>query len=477
MMAAPDDVHSIKCGERAVRVQVEPGKVLRSRQDYKNLCCECSLMICTDDVIWPLPHPSGKSRNRRAWVHLRCAAAALGEPLVPPPCKHYLRSGFCAFGDSCFFAHPPEIAPADGPAPFSEEASRQKGQLKSAQRALPPGAARTRYKYRNRVRNTHRAATIRRWLVATYGGERLARGSGVLEVAGGKGEISFQLVKINGVPATNVDPRPGELSKFRRALELGFYTRNRIFERMDTRASTPAALPAHAEPRLIRAFFEMDTLRPRTPKRLRGRPAQGAAAEAGAGDGAEAAPRALPRFALSAAAWAEQAERARASRWTRRGLQSARAPDAEGGEELLAPECDEGCGCGCEDAHGGGGDDEDDEEEGADGAADRPAAVSSLREAEAILDGASLVVSMHGDAAVDHALEFALQRRLPFVLVPCCVYRELSPWREQVSTYDDLLQHLEAKARSAGVAVARTTLNFEGKNQAIFSLPGALVAS
>jgi hypothetical protein len=62
--------------------------------------------------------------------------------------------------------------------------------------------------------------------------------------------------------------------------------------------------------------------------------------------------------------------------------------------------------------------------------------VRSLEEARAILGGASIVVSMHGDAAVDHALEFALARGIPFALVPCCVYGELSPWRHNVSTYD-----------------------------------------
>jgi hypothetical protein len=42
-----------------------------------------------------------------------------------------------------------------------------------------------------------------------------------------------------------------------------------------------------------------------------------------------------------------------------------------------------------------------------------------------------------------------------------------------VNTYDQLLAHLEERARRAGVNVARTTLNFEGKNQAIFAVPDA----
>jgi len=45
------------------------------------------------------------------------------------------------------------------------------------------------------------------WLVETYGKERLCVGSGVLDVAGGNGEISRTLHRL-GVPSTLVDPNP-----------------------------------------------------------------------------------------------------------------------------------------------------------------------------------------------------------------------------------------------------------------------------
>jgi len=35
----------------------------------------------------------------------------------------------------------------------------------------------------------------------------LRRGSGALDVAGGKGELSFELVNLSGIPSTLVDPR------------------------------------------------------------------------------------------------------------------------------------------------------------------------------------------------------------------------------------------------------------------------------
>ena len=54
----------------------------------------------------------------------------------------------------------------------------------------------------------------RRWcrfLIDTFGRELLSEGSGVLDVAGGKGELSFELLNLNGIKATVVEPRALQL--------------------------------------------------------------------------------------------------------------------------------------------------------------------------------------------------------------------------------------------------------------------------
>lgn len=50
-----------------------------------------------------------------------------------------------------------------------------------------------------------------RFLIDTFGRELLHHGSGVLDIAGGKGELSFELVNLNNIQATVVEPRPLQL--------------------------------------------------------------------------------------------------------------------------------------------------------------------------------------------------------------------------------------------------------------------------
>mmetsp|Transcript_856 Transcript_856/g.935 ORF Transcript_856/g.935 Transcript_856/m.935 type:complete len:435 (+) Transcript_856:80-1384(+) len=52
------------------------------------------------------------------------------------------------------------------------------------------------------------ATVFREWLQDQYGIELLNSGSGILDVAGGKGELAFKLLNYAGIKTTIVDPRP-----------------------------------------------------------------------------------------------------------------------------------------------------------------------------------------------------------------------------------------------------------------------------
>lgn len=64
-----------------------------------------------------------------------------------------------------------------------------------------------------------RCAEFATWLVKTFGKDILSSGTGVIDVAGGRGELSFELAVKHDVPTTLLDPRhPGKLSKAQRKL-------------------------------------------------------------------------------------------------------------------------------------------------------------------------------------------------------------------------------------------------------------------
>ena len=50
-----------------------------------------------------------------------------------------------------------------------------------------------------------RAAVFAHWLIETYGRDHLRQGRGVLDIAGGRGELSSALAA-SGIPCTVVDP-------------------------------------------------------------------------------------------------------------------------------------------------------------------------------------------------------------------------------------------------------------------------------
>ena len=84
----------------------------------------------------------------------------------------------------------------------------------------------------------------------------------------------------------------------------------------------------------------------------------------------------------------------------------------------------------------------------------------------------SAIVALHPDEATDVIVDMAVQRQVPFVVVPCCVFSRFFPDRQKpntdlpVTTYLDLIDYLASKHDS----IRRTTLPFEGANVALWSI-------
>jgi hypothetical protein len=101
--------------------------------------------------------------------------------------------------------------------------------------------------------------------------------------------------------------------------------------------------------------------------------------------------------------------------------------------------------------------------------------VHSLDALKTILS-AKLIVGFHPDQATDPCLEIAQELGIPFCVIPCCVFPKEFPHRAladgtRVKYYSQLIEYLESKHPS----IQKEKLNFNftdtAKNIALFKLP------
>lgn len=100
---------------------------------------------------------------------------------------------------------------------------------------------------------------------------------------------------------------------------------------------------------------------------------------------------------------------------------------------------------------------------------DNPEDIQALLPDHHLLKNCTAIVALHPDEATETIVDTAVANRIPFCVVPCCVFCRLYPHRRNngnlVSTYDDLLDYLQAKDPS----IRRSLLPFYGKNIVLWS--------
>lgn len=397
-------------------------------------------------------------------------------PATPALCRHWARRGRCDYGDGCRFRHervPGDDADADDPRSSAMDGRRE-------------GAA--RFGRRHHARNRNKAGDFRRWLVATFGFETLASGAGVLDVAGGKGELAFELRNLSGIPVTVVDPRPMRLERYVRRFRSGMYHRNQspAATKLRRRLDSTLAAPNHLRMFLHRGVF--DPARSDGERRL---------------------------------AAIESCELAHATRWSRRGLVDGESAPGDG-DGKSAPGDGVRDGANLDEAYRIPGepvrhatmfsgarrrdyeadvdadvdndvendvdnDVEDADVDDPDAVAMTPVAMDASATADAcerVIRDCSVVVGLHPDQATDAAVDLALAFGKPFAVVPCCTYSKDFPHRRlppgpgrprggggAVTTHAHLVEYLLAKA-APGMTIERDELPFEGKNVVVYSLGG-----
>ena len=320
----------------------------------------------------------------------------------PRPCKHFTRKGACDYGDACRFVHArPDVATTP-----SERATARKARRSDAHRKV------------------HH---FTEWLKTTFNLD----GARVLDVAGGKGHLAFDVVnRTSAAEVCVVDPREMALDAMRRR----FAERARRGGRWSS-GDGDVREPTHVRVYWTRGMWERES------------------------DG-----------------WAERVrasyELARNSRWCVTGLvadaktnatyedrassSSSRVKITSAG--FIAPRDCDSVGV------TGSVPDEDGE---------RDSTLEETRGAlEDVLRRCTHVIAMHPDQATDAAVDFALERGLPFAVVPCCVYsKEFTTRRlrsgQRVTTHEQLVQYLTEKSGLVDVHTAE--LPFSGKNIVVYS--------
>jgi hypothetical protein len=95
---------------------------------------------------------------------------------------------------------------------------------------------------------------------------------------------------------------------------------------------------------------------------------------------------------------------------------------------------------------------------------------SSGEPSSPLLRQASALIALHPDEATADIVEAAVKYRIPFMVVPCCVFARLYPDRRMsngrpVNTYEDLLEYLQEMDGS----IQRSALPLEGRNIVLWS--------
>lgn len=87
-----------------------------------------------------------------------------------------------------------------------------------------------------------------------------------------------------------------------------------------------------------------------------------------------------------------------------------------------------------------------------------------------VLAHASFIIGVHPDQVTESIVDIAIHLRIPFAVIPCCVFTKLFPERRisstgaVVRTYEELVEYLKAKHHN----IAQSILPFYGRNIVLY---------
>lgn len=431
-------------------------------------------------------------------------------------CKFYKkRTGDCKFGDACKFYHPSEspapsavpprataawtatdfMGSADGGDREQDHDERVKlcmkwintgrcpckntCKLRHGTLGVPIGKARAQWAAERRQRRADmpstpgddvpsqdkqgyraRAAVLASWMTSTFSKQDLA--NGVLDVAGGRGELSFELSVSHSLNCTVVDPRPVRLNKYQhRRLSEAL-----VMSKSATEVIEAAQRRQHAleRARVLRAEGKVD----QAVALLRSCAAPAATStkeveDAGTGvrgGGGREKERAEEEEVVEEEDLFFQADPVddMNKKEDEQSISFHSAGEAKDSDLAAALQSckssDEPCNCGSfvlsqrQEWFG--------------------ARFAEGGDLHHVTSGSGVLCGLHPDEATDHIVSIALAEKKPFCIVPCCVMRSrvprLDPSGKLVTSYEDYVKFLKAKHPS----IQQAFLPFIGKNLVLY---------
>eukprot|EP00581_Thalassiosira_minuscula_P013889 CAMPEP_0183711788 /NCGR_PEP_ID=MMETSP0737-20130205/7185_1 /TAXON_ID=385413 /ORGANISM="Thalassiosira miniscula, Strain CCMP1093" /LENGTH=355 /DNA_ID=CAMNT_0025940355 /DNA_START=248 /DNA_END=1312 /DNA_ORIENTATION=+ len=184
----------------------------------------------------PITKANKNAKTVLAWGHELCHDQNLPPP---PPCRHWKRLGRCPSREMgmCAFQHDEE----------------EKGTALTLDKQRWGGK-------RHFVRNQHKNSVFRIFLMQTYGMDYINKNNGtIVDVAGGKGELSFELINLSGATeSVVVDPRPLNLSLVQTKWNKGLFEPKRtgVFSKWYPACEDGCKEREPRTPKHLRCFFD-----------------------------------------------------------------------------------------------------------------------------------------------------------------------------------------------------------------------------